>query len=135
MWRPLWRLQSVSGGRHVDSESFWGRVVLACYTGNMFTFKLKIFILIKIYPIHGETILHEIAPECNSTKLQARSFGVDRSKDIFDSTLGLENLEPIEIKLDVFVVKVTDPKANEKFKCGMNTTVMEGMHNFLKKRM
>ncbi|GFN85520.1 hypothetical protein PoB_001202600 [Plakobranchus ocellatus] len=43
-WRPPGRLQSVFGGRYRDSrvflaaamltlESFWGRVVLACYTG------------------------------------------------------------------------------------------------------
>ncbi|GFO45186.1 hypothetical protein PoB_007169100 [Plakobranchus ocellatus] len=34
IWRPLQRLQSVSGGRHVTLESFWGRVVLARYTGS-----------------------------------------------------------------------------------------------------
>ncbi|GFO40000.1 hypothetical protein PoB_006650500 [Plakobranchus ocellatus] len=44
-WRPPGRLQSVFGGRYRDSrvflaaamltlESFWGRVVLACYTGT-----------------------------------------------------------------------------------------------------
>ncbi|GFO38139.1 hypothetical protein PoB_006464400 [Plakobranchus ocellatus] len=44
-WRPPGRLQSVFGGRYRDSrvflaaamltlESFWGRVVLVCYTGR-----------------------------------------------------------------------------------------------------
>ncbi|GFO10502.1 hypothetical protein PoB_003700700 [Plakobranchus ocellatus] len=47
IWRPPGRLQSVFGGRYRDSrvflaaailtlESFWGRVVLACYTGQVF---------------------------------------------------------------------------------------------------
>ncbi|GFN91959.1 hypothetical protein PoB_001846500 [Plakobranchus ocellatus] len=44
IWRPPGRLQSVFGGRDIDSrvflaaasltlEFFWGRVIIACYTG------------------------------------------------------------------------------------------------------
>ncbi|GFN76033.1 hypothetical protein PoB_000253900 [Plakobranchus ocellatus] len=51
-WRPPGRPQSVCGGRYRDSrvflaaailtlESFWGRVVLACYTGLRFESRTK----------------------------------------------------------------------------------------------
>ncbi|GFN81065.1 polyprotein [Plakobranchus ocellatus] len=61
-----------------------------------------------------------------------RCFGVNRSEDIFDLTLGLENLESTEKKMDMFVVKARDPKANEKSKCGTKTTVMEQHAQFPK---
>ncbi|GFO24473.1 hypothetical protein PoB_005097800 [Plakobranchus ocellatus] len=54
------------------------------------------------------------------------------SKDIFDLTSRLENLESTEKKMNAFVVKVRDPKANEKSKCGTKTTVMERHAEFPK---